>query len=122
VGRRDRIIHVSAQIQRLRTELASFERELDLLLSPRGQSNGNGMLVEDVPAGPKTVWNQIVAYLEQHPRESFTTPSLATALRVPNLNTIRGQLSRLVAAGKIRKAARGMYTARTEEPENDVKF
>lgn len=100
----------------MRAQLRGYERELDKLLAP----DGNGPDASDAErSSPHSIWNRIIAYLEEQAPKTFTAPSLTVALQVKNINTVRGTLSRLTAAGKISKAGRGEYTARREDEEEE---
>jgi hypothetical protein len=116
VGRRDRIIELGAIIKELRSKLKVYEQELDRLLDP----SENGVSDYAERNSPDSIWNRTLAYLEADPKQAFSAPTIATALQVANVNTIRGTLSRLAAVGKISKAGRGEYQARQEDPTADI--
>ena len=107
---REAVIELATRISTLRQQMNVLEVELDRLLASRNGATpeaGAGVSV----TVPGSVANCIVELLGAHSRQAFDARTVATRLKILNLNSLRTTMIRLAKEGQIRKVRRGQYRA-----------
>lgn len=129
IQRREAIIEASAEIKRLRSEIA--ERNEDLLRQENaldrliaGETITSGQSQELDPQRElalkvvekfreRTLNQQIIDILDGFPNKTFSAEDVAELIPGAQLASIRSALARLSDAGRIRRADRGQYQSAT---------
>ena len=121
-------MNVAIEIVRLRQRITDLEREFASLVPADEDPSTGGQLripgnASSSPANPVppshetiedvTLISRILDVLEARPEQSFSPNQIIAQLKNVPGQSVRGTLTRLLRAGKIRRLGRGLYQAAT---------
>lgn len=115
--RKDRIISLAVEADRLRKLLADVEAELEQLISNKKRPKTKRPVVtltreQREQVGTGSLAERIGKLLQITRGEPLAVPQISELVNADNPHSVRGVLSRLKAAGTVSNVGRGVYAAR----------